>query len=90
MLVGTIVLAISANTYELFCTIGFPMVFTRILTLHHLSPMHYYMYVLLYNIVYVIPLIIIVTIFTISLGMMKLSERQGRTLKLVSGNLIFY
>jgi len=47
------------------------------------------MYVLLYNIVYVIPLIIIVTIFTISLGRMKLTERQGRTLKLVSGNLIF-
>jgi len=65
------------------------MVFTRILALYHLSPAYYYLYVLLYNIVYVIPLVIIVTISTMSLGRMKLIEWQGRTLKLVSGNMIF-
>jgi hypothetical protein len=34
LLTGTIVLAIVANSYELLCTAGFPMVYTRALTLH--------------------------------------------------------
>lgn len=85
ILIGTTVLALVANSYELLCTAGFPMVFTRILTLHALSPATYYFYLLLYNIVYVIPLFLIVLAFTITLGSRKLSEWQGRLLKLISG-----
>lgn len=88
MLAGTTVLAIMANSYELLCTAGFPMVFTRILTLHRLSTTTYYLYLVLYNIVYVIPLFFIVLAFTITLGSRKLSERQGRILKLVSGAMM--
>jgi thiol-disulfide isomerase/thioredoxin len=88
MLAGTTVLAIVANSYELLCTAGFPMVFTRILTLHSLSTTTYYLYLVLYNIVYVIPLFFIVLVFTITLGSRKLSERQGRILKLVSGAMM--
>jgi len=84
-LAGTVVLALAANTYELLCTAGFPMVFTRILTLHRLAPATYYLYLALYNIVYIIPLTIIVALFTITLGSRKLTEWQGRQLKLVSG-----
>jgi len=89
VIAGTVVLAISANTYELFCTIGFPMVFTKILALYKLIPIYYYMYILLYNVVYVIPLVVIVAIFTLSLGRMKLTEEEGKTLKLISGNMMF-
>jgi thiol-disulfide isomerase/thioredoxin len=85
MMIGTIVLAIGANAYELLCTAGFPMVFTRILTLHDLSGFGYYLYLALYNVVYVIPLFIIVLIFVITLGGRKLSEAQGQILKLLSG-----
>ncbi len=85
MMFGTIVLAVAANSYELLCTAGFPMVFTRILTLHGLSSMEYYTYLALYNIVYVIPLALIVVMFTVTLGAKKLTEYQGRTLKLMSG-----
>ena len=67
------------------CTAGFPMVFTRILTLHALSPAAYYGYIGLYCAVYVVPLLIIVMLFVATLGRHKLSERQGRILKLVSG-----
>jgi uncharacterized membrane protein len=49
----------------------------------------YYTYLLFYNIVYVIPLIIILIIFTFTLGTTKLSEWQGRKLKLLSGIMIF-
>jgi len=88
MILGTIMLSIFANTYELFCTMGFPLVYTKILTLYTLDLFQYYMYLVLYNIVYVLPLLIIVIIFTLTLGSRKLTERQGRTLKLFSGLMI--
>ncbi|MBT8446368.1 MAG: thioredoxin family protein, partial [Gammaproteobacteria bacterium] len=55
----TVLLALVANLYELLCTAGFPMVFTRALTLHELSTAGYYAYLALYNLVYVIPMLII-------------------------------
>jgi glutaredoxin len=85
IVIGTTVLAIVANSYELLCTAGFPMVFTRILTLHALPLTSYYLYLVFYNVVYIIPLFLIVLAFSITLGSKKLSERQGRLLKLVSG-----
>ncbi len=89
LLLGTTVLAVVANSYELLCTAGFPMVFTRILTLNTLSTSTYYLYLALYNIVYVIPMFIIVLGFTLTLGKRQLSEWQGRVLKLVSGTMMF-
>ncbi|HZV82843.1 MAG TPA: thioredoxin family protein, partial [Geobacteraceae bacterium] len=85
MLTGTVVLAAAANSYELLCTAGFPMVFTRVLTLKALPQSIYYLYLALYNVIYMIPLAIIVAIFTATLGSRKLSEWQGRVLKLLSG-----
>jgi hypothetical protein len=88
MIVGTIMLAIVANLYELLCTSGFPMVFTRILTLNELPSSTYYLYLILYNIIYVIPLTVIVLVFTVTLGSRKLSEKEGRILKLISGMMM--
>ncbi len=85
ILVGTVVLAVTANSYEILCTAGFPLVYTRILTLNQLSTSAYYFYLVFYNLVYVIPLLTIVIVFTVTFGKKKLTERQGRLLKLVSG-----
>ena len=85
MLIGTVVLALAANSYELLCTAGFPMVYTRVLTLSQLSPGAHYAYLALYNLVYVLPLLAIVLVFTLTLGSRKLTEDQGRALKLLSG-----
>jgi hypothetical protein len=90
LLTGTVVLAIAANTYELLCTAGFPMVFTRVMTLQRLPASTYYLYLALYNLVYVIPLLIIVVAFTITLGARKLTEWQGRKLKLISGLMMLF
>jgi len=88
MLLATIALALFANTYELLCTAGFPMVYTRMLTLSELSDASYYRYLLFYNIVYVIPLAFIVLVFVATLGGHKLQEKHGRLLKLISGNMM--
>jgi glutaredoxin len=85
MLFGTVALALAANSYELLCTAGFPMVFTRVLTLNDLSSGAHYGYLVLYNLIYILPLLTIVLVFTFTLGSRKLSEDQGRVLKLLSG-----
>jgi len=85
LLGGTVVLAVAANSYELLCTAGLPMVFTRILTLQGLPLWQYYAYLAAYNVVYVIPLMVIVVLFAVTLGTHHLSEREGRLLKLLSG-----
>ena len=89
VLTGSIVLAIAANSYELLCTAGFPMVYTRVLTLNSLSAPKYYAYLALYNLIYVLPLVIIVAFFVVTLGSRKLTEWQGRVLKLLSGLMMF-
>ena len=85
MLVGTVLLAIVANSYELLCTAGFPMVYTRALTLAKLESWQYYAWLAAYNVIYVIPLLVIVTVFTKTMGARKLTESEGRILKLISG-----
>ena len=85
MLTATIFLAIAANFYELLCTTGFPMVYTRLLTLADLSAVGRYGYLAAYNLVYVLPLALIVILFARTLGALKLTEREGRLLKLMSG-----
>ena len=85
MLVGTVTLALAANSYELLCTAGFPVIYTRLLTLQDLSIPAYYAYLALYNAVYVLPLLFIVLLYVRTLGSRKLSLAEGRILKLVSG-----
>ncbi len=85
MLASTVLLAIVANSYELLCTAGFPMVYTRVLTLAKLETWQYYAWLAAYNVIYVIPLLVIVIVFVRTMGARKLSEHEGRILKLVSG-----
>jgi len=88
LILGTMALAFFANLIELLCTAGFPAIYTRILTLNALSALKYYLYLVLYNAVYVVPLMIIVVSFVVTMGRRKFTERQGRILKLVSGAIM--
>lgn len=85
MLAATLFLAVAANFYELLCTAGFPMVYTRVLTLSEPSTAQRYLYLAAYNLIYVLPLAAIVVAFARTLGARKLSAREGRLLKLMSG-----
>ncbi len=87
VIIGTIVLAVTVNFYELLCTLALPFVFTQELVLRTTTH-EAYLYILFYNIVYVIPLIIIVSIFVITLGKRKISEWHGQILKLLTGIML--
>jgi len=90
LFVSTVVLAISANTVELLCSFNLPFIYTgTILPQYNLGLFEKYLYLVFYNVVYVIPLLIIVAIMVITLGRWKLTEFQGRILKLFSGIMIF-
>lgn len=82
---AAVIMAIAANLYELLCTAGFPMVYTRVLTLRVDGAAQHYAWLALYNLVYVLPMAVIVLVFVRSMGGRKLGERQGRLLKLLSG-----
>ena len=88
VMAATIALAVVANSYELLCTAGLPMVFTRVLTLNDLPTTSYYGYLALYNLIYVIPLMAIVLGFVWTLGSRKLQPTEGRVLKLLSGSMM--
>jgi len=61
-------------------------VYTLTLTkAHDLATWEYYAWLAVYNVIYVIPLLVIVTLFTKTMGARKLSESEGRLLKLISG-----
>ena len=89
MLGGTIFIAISVNFFELLCTFGFPLYFTNRLATENLPTLTYYSYILLYTVVYVIPLFIILIVSVFSLRINKLTEWQGRILKLFPGIFLF-
>jgi hypothetical protein len=90
LFISTVILAISANTVELLCSFYLPLIYTgTILPQYNLGVFEQYLYLIFYNVVYVIPLFIIVGIMVMTLGRWKLTERQGRTLKLFSGIMIF-
>jgi cytochrome c biogenesis protein CcdA len=61
----------------------------RLLTLREQGAGQHYLYLLLYNLIYVLPLLLIVIGFVRTLGSRKLSEREGRLLKLLSGLMMF-
>ena len=87
---ATMIIAATVNIYELLCTFGFPMVYTRILTLRELPFLEYYLYLIFYNLIYVIPLTAIVLIFAFTLGKKTFSQIWVRRLKLVSGFMILF
>ncbi|MFH1722882.1 MAG: hypothetical protein ABH950_09800 [Candidatus Altiarchaeota archaeon] len=88
LIIGTVILAVFVNLFELACTFGFPAIYTRILTLKGLPTSLYYMYLALYCVFYVVPLAAIVTVFAYTLGHQKLSPEFGRILKLLGGLLM--
>jgi glutaredoxin len=84
-LIGAVILAVLVQIVEFMCTSGFPALYTRILTLQHLSSLDYYGYLLLYNVAYMFDDFIVLTIGVITLSQRRLQEKEGRLLKLIGG-----
>jgi len=88
-IIGTIFLAVTVNLFELLCSLQWPLYYIARLSQYNFTDTQNYMYMIFYNVVYVIPLIVILLLFVFSMGRMKISEWQGQKLKLFSGIMIF-
>lgn len=83
---SSIILATFASLVELPCTAGFPLIYTGILSGKVMeNSLGYYLYLLLYNLVYVIPLIVIIAIFGWTFRGKQITQRQMQIIKFVGG-----
>jgi|AntAceMinimDraft_17_1070374.scaffolds.fasta_scaffold02460_1 glutaredoxin len=83
---SSIMLASFSSLVELPCTAGFPIIYTGILSGKVLeSSFIYYLYLFYYNLVYIIPLFVIITLFGWTFKAKQISERQVQTLKFIGG-----
>ncbi len=86
-LAGTIVLAVFVNLLELGCTAIFPMAYSEVL-LSSFGPsltFNHVFWTSVYAVVYIIPLMAILANFIYSFSSTRLTESQGRMLKLLGG-----
>jgi len=87
-LVGVTIVAVMVNLVELLCTAGLPALYTQLLTLQAMPTAKYYGYLGLYNLAYIFDDALMVGITVFTLSKLKLQERQGRWLKLLSGLVV--
>jgi len=88
-LVAVASLAIIVNFVELLCTAGLPAIYTAVLAQQDISLGSYYGYLLLYILAYMADDALMVTIAVIALNNLRLTEKSGRWLKLLSGLVMF-
>lgn len=73
------------NTIELFCSLGFPLAYTKILASHNLSVWQYYGYIGVYIFFYVLVALIIFLTALITMKMKKIPNYSLKIIKLISG-----
>ena len=89
LITSSIGLALFASLVELPCTAGFPIIYTGILSEKMLdNTSGYYFYLLLYNMVYVLPLTVIITLFGYTFSAKKITRRQMQIIKFVGGAIM--
>ncbi len=83
---SSILLAAFASLVELPCTAGFPIIYAGILTGKVLaSSLTYYFYLLFYNVIYVLPLAVVIGIFGWTFKGKQISKRQMQIIKFIGG-----
>jgi len=89
MIGGLIVLALGVNLIEFFCSAGLPAIYTKILSLNPLSPLSYYLYLLVYTFVFMLDDLIVFSLAVITLNKIGFTEKYNYWATLIGGLLIF-
>ena len=85
---GVFALAFGVNLVEFFCSAGFPVMYTRILTLQGVGTLQYYLYLLFYNLFYMLDDFIVFGFAFFTLNQFGFSDKYNRYSTLVAGILI--
>ncbi len=85
---GVIVLAFTANLFELLCSAGFPAVYTQVLALSNISTFQHYLYLALYVFFYMLDDIIVFVAAMLTMQVVGLTEKYSRFSHLIGGILM--
>jgi len=85
---GIILLAFTVNLVELACSLGFPAIFTQILSLADLPAWQYYGYILLYLLFFLLDDLLVFVIAMTTLKVAGFSGKYTRYSSLIGGILI--
>ena len=88
-ILATATMALGIALVELPCTAGFPFVWSSIVGSLDLSKTHFAVLFALYLFLYLLIELIIFFIAVIRMRSLKMTEEQGRFLKLAAGSLMF-
>jgi cytochrome c biogenesis protein CcdA len=88
MIGATAVMGLGIALVELPCTAGFPFIWSTIVAGMDLSTNHFALLFAIYLLIYLLDEIVIFMVAVIKMRSTKMTEEQGRTLKLVAGTLM--
>lgn len=89
LITSAVLLAVFASLIELPCTAGFPIVYTGVLASHVLaSSAGYYLYLLLYGLIYVLPLVILILLLGYALKGRTISKDTMAIIKFIGGAIM--
>lgn len=88
IIVGVIAVSFSVNLVEMMCSLGLPVVYTQILASSQLTHLQYYLYLALYNTLYMADDIAVFVIAVYTMNFVHLSNKYERWMKLFGGILI--
>lgn len=87
-IIGIITLAISVNLVELACSLGFPAVFSEILAINKIKGLERILYLILYNIFYMLDDMIIFYIAVFTFNIKTISNKYSKYSNLIGGIII--
>lgn len=87
-ILGILALAISVNLVELACSLGFPAVFSEILAINNISGTERILYLILYDIFYMLDDMIIFYIAVATLNIKAISNKYSKYSNLIGGIII--
>lgn len=87
-LAGISALAFAVNLVELFCSAGFPAIFTQILALNKLTGIQYYLYIFLYIIFFMLDDMIVFFVAMKTLETSGISTKYAKFSNLIGGILM--
>ena len=85
MLLTIAIIAAGINLIELFCSLGFPLAYTKILATHDLPSYQYYLYLLVYIFFYMLDDLLIFLVAVFTLRITKVSDKYIKYIKFISG-----
>lgn len=87
-LVGMILLAASVNLVELACSLGFPAIFSEILAINKVSTIERILYLILYDLFYMLDDILIFYIAMFTFNIKAISNKYSKYSNLIGGIII--